>query len=100
MKPEDPFPCLDMSTIREALPTVEVESVFHLPLSSIVDPSRQRAAMFREGKPYCAISVADLVQHSINERKDADVVNKLEDGLEVWGMTGWYLTLLMKVLKI
>jgi nudix motif 8 len=108
MKPEDPFPSFDISTIRETLPTVEVEAVFHLPLSTIVDPTRQRLAMFREGKPYWAISVADLLRddkHSINERKDdhiPDVVDnsKLEDGLEVWGLTGWYLSLFMKVLKI
>jgi nudix motif 8 len=100
MKPEDPFPSLDMSTIREALPTIEVEAAFHLPLSSFVEPTRRRAATFREGKPYWVISVADLVRDSINERKDADVVNsnKLEDGLEIWGMTGWYLSLLMKTL--
>jgi len=68
--------------------------------------------MFREGRPYWAISVADLLQDvqpsivDVNGQKDADHIpnivdgNKLEEGLEVWGLTGWYLSLVMKILNI
>jgi nudix motif 8 len=109
VKPEDPFPSLDMSTIRQKLPTVEVGAAFHLPLSALVEPTRRRQDMFREGRPYWAISVADLLQDvqpsivDVNEQKDADHIvdsNKLEEELEVWGLTGWYLSLVMKILNI
>ncbi len=112
VKPEDPFPSLDMSTIRQKLPTVEVAAAFHLPLSALVEPTKRRLDMFREGMPYWAISVADLLQDvqpsivDVNEQKDADHIpnivdsNKLGDGLEVWGLTGWYLSLVMKILNI
>lgn len=112
VKPEDPFPSLDINTIREKLPTAEVGAAFHLPLSTLLEPTRRRLDKFREGRPYWAISVADLLQDvqpsivDVNEQKYADHIpnavdsNKLEEGLEVWGLTGWYLSLVMKILKI
>ncbi|KAK2463666.1 hypothetical protein APHAL10511_004417 [Amanita phalloides] len=90
MKPDDPFPSLDLNTIRKTLPTIEVAAAFHLPLTAIIESSRRRARTFRDGRPYWAITVADLLHLG-----DSD-----DEGLEIWGLTGWYLSLFMNVLKI
>jgi hypothetical protein len=105
-KSDDPIPSLDLMSIQSSLPTTEVDTAFHLPLAALVEPSRRRLDAFRGGQPCWAIAVADLLRSSKMERaittSDHAVNNngEKEEGLEVWGLTGWYLSLLMRLLKM
>jgi hypothetical protein len=83
-----------------------VASIFHLPLASLSSPTRLRPYKFRGGVPYWAVDVSDLVGKGEGQVEWAkftgqDEVGGGQDGrLEVWGLTGWYLTTLMKVLEV
>ncbi|KAF8889374.1 NUDIX hydrolase domain-like protein, partial [Infundibulicybe gibba] len=98
----EPLPSLDIRTLQKTLSPNEVDSVFHLPLAALVAPSRLHSHMFRGQRPYWAIDVTDFAR-PVNVRLKEGVVNITErdevgggrDGrLEVWGLTGWYLSLL------
>lgn len=83
----------------------EVAQVFHLPLSVMTSPSRLKSYLFRGGRPYWAVVVSDLVSNQ-GEKWESDMADTDESGvgrngkLEVWGLTGWYLSLLMRVLEV
>lgn len=107
----DPYPSLDLQSLRREVSKSEVDAVFHLPLAALASPSRVRPCLFRGQRPYWTIEVADLV---LNENPSAvgsvsnedtgeqrDEVDGGKDGrLEVWGLTGWYLSKLMRMLQI
>ncbi|KIL69445.1 hypothetical protein M378DRAFT_157718 [Amanita muscaria Koide BX008] len=111
---DDPLPSLDMATIQDTLPTTEVATAFHLPLSELISPARRRLDVetFGEGRPYWAIPVADLLQSDIttvNENvissdhgDDNETVfdSVKAESVKVWGLTGWYLSLLTRALKM
>lgn len=92
-------PLLSSLTLSQA----EVATVFHLPLNRLVNPHYLREHQFRGSPSYWACNVTDLVAPGI-EWSNADVnlgndvSGELDRRLEVWGLTGWYLNLLMKVL--
>lgn len=69
----------------------------------MASPARLRSYLFRGGRPYWAVMVADLVSNQ-GENWDSQTADTGEGGrdgkLEVWGLTGWYLSLLMKVLEV
>jgi len=81
----------------------EVATVFHLPLSAFVASTRLRLDLFRATNPYWAIDVSDLVQ-DFEWASDPSGQPKVGDGreerLEVWGLTGWYMSLFMKILRV
>ncbi len=82
------------------LSQAEVATAFHLPLAATVSPTRLRLDYFRGEEPYWAIDVSDLVQSAHQtelSRLDGDEQGEC---LQVWGLTGWYLFLFMKALKI
>ena len=116
------LPSLPLSTLRVSSP--EVAHAFHLPFTAMTAPSRLRAHLFRGGQPYWAVGVADLVRRfgvgpagtgrdaaAAETTKEAeaeatvggadlpDEVGAGRGGLEVWGLTGWYLSLLMRALS-
>lgn len=103
-QPEDqdvPLPSLTLSSLTISKP--EVAHVFHLPLSAFIAPSRLKSHLFRGDRPYWAITVSDLVGSDV--QLDDDIVKDETAGgpqgdLEVWGLTGWYLSLLMRVLEV
>ncbi|PPQ62886.1 hypothetical protein CVT24_006284 [Panaeolus cyanescens] len=105
---DEPLPSLDIDAIRQQVSPSEVATAFHLPLKSFTSPTRLRSSLFRLTRPYWEIDVTDLVKpiltedlvtRSINE--DGQEVGAGSDGkIEVWGLTGWYLTLLMKSLQV
>ncbi|EDR14643.1 uncharacterized protein LACBIDRAFT_305483 [Laccaria bicolor S238N-H82] len=102
---EEPFPSLDMTELRKQASPLEVATVFHLSLAELVSPSRQRSSLFREERPYYAFDVTDLVQQTDvvfpTIKSDVDEIGTGTDGrLEVWGLTGWYLTMLMRILGL
>jgi 8-oxo-dGTP pyrophosphatase MutT (NUDIX family) len=86
---DEPLPSIDLPLLCSKVAQPEVESVFHVPLRALTDPLRVRSSsLFRGREPYFTVDVTDLVQES----------NGI--GIEIWGLTGWYLTLLMRILKL
>ncbi|KAF9778415.1 NUDIX hydrolase domain-like protein [Thelephora terrestris] len=84
------------------LSRTEVAAVLHLPLNRLVDPSYLREHRFRGSSPYWACDVTDLVEPGIEwSNPGVNSGDELVGGtcgwLESWGLTGWYLNLLMKV---
>jgi len=84
------------------LSQVEVATVFHLPLDRLTDLRYLREHEFRESTPYWACDVTDLVAPEVDwsnagaNPKD-EVGGGFDGRLEVWGLTGWYLNLFMKI---
>ena len=106
-QPSSPLPSLSLSSLNVC--KREVASIFHLPLAALASPTRVHAKLFRGERPYWTIDVSDLAwgDHAVVIGTD----HKQGDGrfgpstahpqtLEVWGLTGWYLSQLMKVLDI
>lgn len=94
-----------MTELRKQASSLEVATVFHLSLAELLSPSRQRWSLYREGRPYYAFDVTDLVRHTDiilpTTKSDVDEMGPGADGrLEVWGLTGWYLTMLMRILGL
>ena len=82
-----------------ALSPLEVAAIFYLPLAAAATPARLQVHHFRGGQPYWAVEVSDLIKGAPKtELNRANGVGP--DKLEVWGITGWYLFLLMKALKL
>ncbi|KAH9975924.1 NUDIX hydrolase domain-like protein [Lactifluus volemus] len=82
---EAPLPSLPMNSLK--LSNLEVATVFHLPLSAATTPARLQVLYFGE-QPYYAIELSRTRGCRPKER------------VEVWGITGWYLFLLLRALKI
>jgi len=103
-QPEDldaALPSITLSSLTISQP--EVAHVFHLPLSALTAPSRLKSHLFRGGRPYWAITVSDLVRSGIPRESGTgmdEIGGELEGDLEVWGLTGWYLSLLIRVLEV
>ncbi len=102
--PDTPLPSLALSSLSPSAP--EVANIFHLPLSALLSPARLRSHRFRgqQGVPYWAVDVTDLVTGNgrVHEKGAEEVVDEVGEGrdgrLEVWGLTGWYMGLLMEAL--
>ncbi|KAH9840223.1 uncharacterized protein C8Q71DRAFT_795355 [Rhodofomes roseus] len=107
-----PLPSLSLSTLT--LSPAEVAHAFHLPMAAVVSPPRLHTYLFRAARPYFAVSVADLVSgpHAVhsgpdiapkwtNDPQQRDEIGGGREGrLEVWGLTGWYLSELMRHLGV
>ncbi|QRV88852.1 NUDIX family hydrolase [Ceratobasidium sp. AG-Ba] len=101
---DDPLPSLEMSSLRPSLP--EVPFAFHLPFSEIIESRRLRAHEFRGQRPYWTVDVTDKVAGipdltwtsgtGIDEIGGSDQPGKLQ----VWGLTGWYINVLMHWLEV
>jgi hypothetical protein len=90
--PDEAFPSLNMDTLRSQASPAEVATVIHLPLEFFASPTRIRLSKYRAQEPYWVVDVTDLVH-----TRDAVTSN---GRIEVWGLTGWYLSTLMKVLQV
>jgi hypothetical protein len=104
---DEPLPSLDMDVLRKQLSPSEVAAVIHLPLSALKSPTRIRNSLFRRQEPYWVVDVTDIVQptsttaETVTTRAAKEVKDELGDRrIEVWGLTGWYLSLLMKILQV
>ncbi|KDQ61570.1 hypothetical protein JAAARDRAFT_31027 [Jaapia argillacea MUCL 33604] len=103
--PTLPLPCLSMSSLTPS--QSEVAHIFHLPFSELVNPLRLRPHLFRSDiqRPYWAITVSDMIEGGSaewsNDEDQMDEIGGGRDGrLEVWGLTGWYVNLVMNALKV
>jgi hypothetical protein len=82
------------------LSQLEVAAIFHLPLATAATPARLRVHHFRGGRPYWAVEVSDLIKGPPSTELSHASGDGPKQTLEVWGLTGWYLFLLMKALKL
>ncbi|KAF9531746.1 NUDIX hydrolase domain-like protein [Crepidotus variabilis] len=106
---EEPLPDLSLPFIRSQASPNEVANVIHLPLSHLTGKSgRLRLSLFRDVQPYWCIDVTDLLSKS-SEIVTANGTETLQASqnpgvstgrIEVWGLTGWYLNILMRALGI
>jgi len=82
----------------------EVANIFHLPLSRLTSPTHVRPHQFRGGIPYYTCEVSDLIERDVewvgDEARSDEIGGGREGRLEVWGLTGWYLNVLMKALGV
>ncbi|KAI0343085.1 hypothetical protein BDW22DRAFT_1356657 [Trametopsis cervina] len=111
--PDTPLPSLELSSL--VLSVREVAHAFHLPLAALHAAPRLHEYLFRGGTPYFAIDVSDIITNhaagevvsssgpvawaSDPEQRD-EIGGGKEGRLEVWGLTGWYLNLLMKTIGV
>jgi nudix motif 8 len=79
---------------------LEVAAIFHLPLAAAATPARLQVHHFRGGQPYWAVEVADLIEGALRTELSHAGGDGSKERLEVWGLTGWYLFVLMKALKL
>jgi len=119
-KPESddyPFPSLDLNQIRQNTSVSEVAIVFHVPLTELTAPARLRSYLFRGTRPYWAVDVTDLVRsaeilsgvsgsmsvstEAVHGEEQPDEIGCGREGrVEIWGLTGWYLSLLLRRLQL
>ncbi|KAF9245297.1 hypothetical protein BU15DRAFT_85628 [Melanogaster broomeanus] len=94
-----PLPSISITSLTISQP--EVATVFHLPLTAFTASARLKYDLFHTRKPYWAIDVSDLLPPGVQQTPNPPERGDRKEGrLEVWGLTGWYLSLLMKVLKV
>lgn len=111
--PDTPLPSLNLSSL--VLSQREVAHAFHFPLTAATSPPRLHHYLFRGGRPYYAVDVSDIiVDHEAgvvvssegqapwaSDPEDRDEIGGGREGrLEVWGLTGWYLNVLMRRLGV
>ncbi|KAH7890703.1 NUDIX hydrolase domain-like protein [Phlebopus sp. FC_14] len=97
-----PLPSISLNSLVISQP--EVATIFHLPLTELVSPLRLKSDFFRDGHLYWSIDVSDLVPPTIALASDPIAQPNIDGNrngrLEVWGLTGWYLFVLMKMLRV
>jgi len=102
--PDEPFPSLNMDTLRSQASPTEVATTIHLPLKYFASPTRIRLSKYRAQEPYWVIDVTDLVHTgdavTTNTSEEIEIRTGVNGRIEVWGLTGWYLSTLMKVLHV
>ena len=94
-----------MDTLRSQVSPVEVATTIHLPLKFFAFPTLIRTSIYRAQKPYWVIDVTDLVQSVLAEdatitEEESETGSRIDGRIEVWGLTGWYISMLMKVLQV
>ncbi|KIJ55408.1 hypothetical protein M422DRAFT_24012 [Sphaerobolus stellatus SS14] len=96
----EPLPELTLSSLR--LSRTEVAHVFHLPFEELLTTRRLRSHLFRDLRPYWAVDVSDKIDTTVDIGPEiTDEVGGGRAGrLEIWGLTGWYLSLLMRALGV
>ena len=89
-----------MDRIRRQASKDEVGTAFHLPLATLAAAARLRPSMFRGGVPYWTIDVTDVVSKTLKDEGNPEQFVAKGEKVEVWGLTGWYLSLMLKRLRI
>ncbi|KAF9045697.1 hypothetical protein BDZ89DRAFT_1127618 [Hymenopellis radicata] len=106
---DDPLPSISVAAIMEEISQDEVHNVFHLPLAALASPARLRSSMFRGQRPYWAAWSDDsadanrlfpLPVKAEGVADDSEVGAGKYGKLEIWGLTGWYLSLFMQTLRM
>jgi hypothetical protein len=100
-----------MTTLK--LNAAEVAQAFYLTLEELADQRRLRHHQFRGGSAYWTINVSDKVDPAYwtsplylpGEQPHGQTGELADTGgrqakLEIWGLTGWYLNLFMRVMKL
>ena len=107
------MPSLSLSSLT--LSPIEVAHAFHFPLSAVHSAPRLHQYLFRGQRPYWAIDVSDIIAaHTTGEvvstaaqedwasdpEQRDEIGGGLEGRLDVWGLTGWYLNVLLRTLGV
>lgn len=100
-----------MTTLK--LNTTEVAQVFYLTFEELADERRLRNHQFRGRPAYWTINVSDKVdpvywtsplhlpgEQPLGQTGEFTVAGERQAKLEIWGLTGWYLNLFMRVVKL
>ena len=108
---EAPLPVFDMETLK--LNMDEVAQVFYLTFEELADERRLRHHRFRGRPAYWAVNVSDKVdpvywtsplylpgEQPREQTGEFAVAGERQAKLEVWGLTGWYLNLIMRAMKL
>ncbi|KAF8479773.1 NUDIX hydrolase domain-like protein [Russula ochroleuca] len=95
---EAPLSSLRMDSLTPS--QSEVAAAFHLPLAVAATPARLKVDHFRGGQAYWAVDVSDLIKGAPQIQPSHTSGKGPKERVEVWGITGWYLFLFMKALKI
>ncbi|EJU03626.1 hypothetical protein DACRYDRAFT_21151 [Dacryopinax primogenitus] len=105
LRPNEALPSIALSSLRPNPP--EVSHIFHLTFREMFDPHRLRVHDFRGYTPYWAIDVSDKVEGLGLHWKTLAGQDELGGsgrpggkGLEIWGLTGWYLNVFLKRLGL
>ena len=106
-----PLPTFDMSGLN--LNTAEVAQVFYLTFEELADERRLRHHQFRGRPAYYTINVSDKVDPVYwttplylpgelphKQTGEYAVADERQAKLEIWGLTGWYLNLFMRIVKL
>jgi hypothetical protein len=93
------LPSISMSSITPS--PAEVVTAFHLPLSYLTEHRRLRHLTLPHRPPHWAVDVTDLLKDRVDPKLwTGDEKKQGEVKIEVWGLTGWYLNLLMRYLDV
>ena len=97
ISPSSPLPSISLDHLK--LSQKEVVEVFHLPFIDLLGPTpvRLRSHRYRDMRPYWAVDVSDKTQTT---REAGEIGGRRHERLEIWGLTGWYLSLLMRTLEV
>jgi len=105
LRPNQPLPSITIASLRPNPP--EVSHIFHLTFREMFDPERLRVHEFRGFTPYWAIDVTDKVRGLGLEWEKWSGEDEVGgsgrpggQGLEIWGLTGWYLNVFLKRLGL
>jgi len=79
---------------------LEVAAAFHMPLVTAATPARLQVNRFRGGQPYWEVDVSDLIRGVPQTELSRASGDEGKDSKKIWGLTGWYLFVFMKALKI
>ena len=91
-----------MDTLRSQASPTEVATTIHLPLKFFASPTRIRSSKYRAEEPYWVVDVTDLVHtgDANTSEDEIEIGSGVNGRIEVWGLTGWYLSTLMKLLQV
>lgn len=100
---DDALPPMRMDAFT--LSPAEVVHLFHQRFTDLVDPKVLRPHAFRGGEPYYAIDVTSEVQHSGIKFAAATGIDEVGGSdrpgrLEIWGLTGWYTNVFMRLMDL
>lgn len=81
----------------------EVAKAFHLTLEELLDEKRLKEHQFRGRPTYWTVNVSDKVSEeywTTPELLPGEEESRGEAQLIIWGLTGFYLNLFMKLVKL
>lgn len=94
------LPNFDIDTL--VVNKAEVAQMFHITLEELLDEKRLYQHRFRNGIPYWTVNVSDKVsqEYWTSPRLLPGETEDRGPRLEIWGITGWYLSLFLRRMRL